>query len=43
MLKYIKDKTGGESTDLNIALCKNNAAFGAKIAVAMSQMEKEDL
>lgn len=41
MLKYIQDKTGGESTDLNVALCKNNAAFAAKMAVALSQMQGE--
>lgn len=41
MLKYIKEKTGGETQDLNIALCKNNAGFAAKIAVAMTQMKIE--
>lgn len=35
LLKYLADKTGGESLEANIALIKNNAALGGKIAVAM--------
>ena len=37
MLKYITEKTGGESATANVALIKNNAAFGAKVAVALSK------
>jgi pseudouridine-5'-phosphate glycosidase len=35
LLKYIADKTGGESLTANIALIKNNAQLGARIALAM--------
>jgi pseudouridine-5'-phosphate glycosidase len=35
LLKYLAEKTGGESLDANIALIKNNALLGGKIAVAM--------
>lgn len=34
LLKYIANHTKGESLEANIALIKNNAALGAKIAVA---------
>jgi pseudouridine-5'-phosphate glycosidase len=36
LLKYIADKTGGESLDANIALVKNNAHLAARIAMAMN-------
>jgi pseudouridylate synthase len=35
LLKYIAEKTQGESLDANIALVKNNAKLGAEIAVAL--------
>ena len=41
MLKYITQKTGGESSEANVALIKNNAEFGAKVAVELSQMLKQ--
>jgi len=34
LLQYIADHTDGESLDANIALIKNNAKFGAELAVA---------
>ncbi len=33
LLKTISEKTGGESLEANIALVKNNAALGSKIAI----------
>jgi pseudouridine-5'-phosphate glycosidase len=33
LLQYISDKTGGKSLRANIALVKNNAVLGAKIAI----------
>jgi pseudouridine-5'-phosphate glycosidase len=36
LLKYIANHTKGESLEANIALIKNNAALGAKIAVELS-------
>lgn len=36
LLSYIAKHTNGESLDANIALIKNNAAIGARIAVALS-------
>lgn len=37
LLKYLADHTGGESLESNIALILNNAALGAKIAVAYAK------
>jgi pseudouridylate synthase len=37
LLKYIAEHTGGESLDANIALIKNNAKLGARLAVAYSK------
>ena len=34
LLKYIADHTKGESLEANIALIKNNAKVGARLAVA---------
>jgi pseudouridine-5'-phosphate glycosidase len=39
LLKYIASHTQGESLQANIALIKNNAATGAKIAVAFASNE----
>jgi pseudouridine-5'-phosphate glycosidase len=36
LLKFIATYTNGESLEANIALIKNNAALGAKIAVELS-------
>lgn len=38
LLKYIADATGGDSLASNIALVKNNAALGARIATAFSSL-----
>ena len=35
LLKRIQELTGGDSLSANIALIKNNAAVGSKIAVAL--------
>jgi len=35
MLRRVKELTGGASLETNIALVKNNAAFGAAVAVAL--------
>ncbi|MCX6290814.1 MAG: pseudouridine-5'-phosphate glycosidase [Bacteroidetes bacterium] len=35
LLQYISEKTGGESLEANIALVKNNALLGARIATAL--------
>ena len=40
LLDRIKELTGGESLEANIALIKNNALLGAKIAVALSAIQK---
>lgn len=37
LLKYLADRTGGESLEANIALVKNNARLGAAIAVALKK------
>ena len=37
MLRRVKELTGGASLETNIALVKNNAAFGAAVAVALSR------
>lgn len=41
LLKRINEITGGESSKSNIALIKNNAAVGAKIAAQLSQIIKK--
>ena len=38
MLRFVAERTGGESATANVALIKNNAALGAKIAVSLSKM-----
>ena len=38
LLKHIANNTKGESLDANIALIKNNALLGAKIAKALAQL-----
>lgn len=38
LLKNIAEKTGGESLDANIALVKNNAELGARIAVSFQSI-----
>ena len=38
LLKYLADKTGGESLEANIQLVKNNASLGASIAVLFNQI-----
>lgn len=38
LLKYIADATGGESLASNIALVKNNALLGARVATAFSSL-----
>ena len=38
LLKYISEHTHGESLEANIALIKNNAKLGAKIAVAFASL-----
>ena len=38
LLSYIAKHTNGESLDANIALIKNNAAIGAKIALAYAAL-----
>jgi pseudouridine-5'-phosphate glycosidase len=40
LLKYISEQTEGESLTANIALIKNNAAFGAKLAVAFQSQHQ---
>jgi pseudouridylate synthase len=40
LLKLVTEKTGGESADANVALIKNNAVFGAKVAVALAELRK---
>ncbi|XP_062213088.1 pseudouridine-5'-phosphate glycosidase-like isoform X1 [Phragmites australis] len=40
MLERVKELTGGSSLEANIALVKNNAVLGAKIAVALSNLEQ---
>lgn len=39
LLKYIADKTGGESLSANIELVKNNARLGAAVAVKYNAIE----
>jgi pseudouridine-5'-phosphate glycosidase len=38
LLKYLADKTGGESLEANIQLVMNNASLGASIAVLFNQI-----
>jgi pseudouridine-5'-phosphate glycosidase len=38
LLKYLADQTSGESLEANIQLVKNNAALGARIAVAFANL-----
>ena len=38
LLKYISEHTQGESLAANIALIKNNAAFGAKLAIEFQRL-----
>jgi pseudouridine-5'-phosphate glycosidase len=40
LLKYISEQTAGESLAANIALIRNNAAFGAKLAVAFQSQQQ---
>ncbi len=40
LLKYISEQTNGESLGANIALIKNNAAFGAKLAASFQSVLK---
>ena len=37
MLRRVKELTGGASLETNIALVKNNAVFGAAVALALSR------
>jgi len=37
LLKYLADRTGGESLEANIALVKNNARLGTAVSVALSE------
>lgn len=41
LLESIKELTGGESLNANIALIKNNALLGAKIARELNDMKRE--
>ena len=41
LLGKVKELTGGDSLEANIALVKNNAALAAKIAVAYSKLNEE--
>ena len=43
LLKYISEHTKGESLAANIALIKNNAAFGAKLAVDYQKVTLTEL
>jgi pseudouridine-5'-phosphate glycosidase len=43
LLKYISEHTKGESLAANIALIKNNAAFGAKLAVDFQKVTLTEL
>ncbi|XP_073423714.1 uncharacterized protein [Dendrobates tinctorius] len=40
LLSRVNEKTGGKSLDSNIALIKNNAGVGSRIAVALSKIRK---
>ena len=40
LLKYIAEKTGGESLEANIALVKNNARLGAQVAIEFQKLNK---
>ncbi|XP_069619371.1 uncharacterized protein [Ranitomeya imitator] len=40
LLSRVNEKTGGKSLDSNIALIKNNAGVGSRIAVALSKIQK---
>ncbi|XP_073506218.1 uncharacterized protein [Phyllobates terribilis] len=40
LLSRVNEKTGGKSLDSNIALIKNNAEVGSRIAVALSKIRK---
>lgn len=42
LLQRINELSGGRSLEANIALIKNNAAVGAKIAVSLGQIRAED-
>ncbi len=39
LLDKVKELTGGESLKANIALIKNNALLGAKVAIALNELE----
>jgi pseudouridine-5'-phosphate glycosidase len=39
MLGKVKELTGGKSLEANIALVKNNAVVGAKIAVSLNGLK----
>ena len=41
LLERVRALTGGASLEANVALVKNNAAVGARIAVALAQMDRE--
>ncbi|TVU44240.1 hypothetical protein EJB05_03676 [Eragrostis curvula] len=40
MLERVKELTGGSSLEANVSLVKNNALLGAKIAVALSNLQQ---
>ena len=41
LLERVRTLTGGASLEANVALVKNNAAVGARIAVALARMDRE--
>jgi pseudouridine-5'-phosphate glycosidase len=42
LLRRVRELTGGASLAINIALVKNNAAIGAAVAVALSELERRE-
>jgi len=39
LLKTVNELSGGNSSESNVALIKNNAAVGAKIAIELNKLE----
>jgi pseudouridine-5'-phosphate glycosidase len=42
LLRRVRELTGGASLAINVALVKNNAAVGAAVAVALSDIERRE-
>jgi pseudouridine-5'-phosphate glycosidase len=42
LLQYVSESTGGRSLEANIALVKNNARVGAKIACSLANLSKDE-